>query len=107
VENKRERRSFDKEFKKEVACLVTEGGRQVSEVARDLDIHPNVIHRWKREYLEDIEEAFPGKGYMKPEAEETRKLKKRLAIFSKHPRWNISSLINTAPYVEWRRCAGY
>ena len=100
MENKRERRTFDKEFKKEVARLVTEGGRKVSEVARDLDIHPNVIHRWKREYLEDIEDAFPGKGCMKPEEEEMRKLKKTLvdvteerdilkkalAIFSKHPR---------------------
>lgn len=99
MENKRERRSFDKGFKKEVACLVTEGCRQVSAVARDLDIHPNVIHRWKREYLEDID-AFPGKGHMKPEEEEMRKikktladvteerdiLKKALAIFSKHPR---------------------
>ena len=44
MENKRERRSFDKESKKEVACLVTEGGRRVSEVVRDLDVHPNVIH---------------------------------------------------------------
>jgi transposase len=100
VENKRERRSFDKEFKKEAARLVTEGGRKVSEVARDLSVHPNVMHRWKREYLEDIEEAFPGKGRMKPEEEEMRKLKKTLAdvteerdilkkalaIFSKHPR---------------------
>jgi len=100
VENKRERRSFDKEFKKEVARLVTEGGRKVSEVARDLGVHPNVIHRWKREYLGDIEDAFPGKGRMKPEEEELRKLKrsladvtedrdilkKALAIFSKHPR---------------------
>ena len=100
MENKRERRTFDKEFKKEVARLVTEGGRQVSEVARDLDVHPNVIHRWKQEYLEGIEDAFPGKGRMKPEEEEMRKLKKTLvdvteerdilkkalAIFSKHPR---------------------
>jgi len=100
VENKRERRSFDKEFKEEVIRLVTVGGRKVSEVARDLDIHPNVIHRWKREYLEDIEDAFPGKGHMKPEEEELRNtkrlladvteerdiLKKALAIFSKHPR---------------------
>ncbi len=100
MENKRERRTFDKEFKKEVACLVTERGQKVSEVARDLDIHPNVIHRWKREHLEDTEDAFPGKGYMKPEAEEMRRLKKRLtdvteerdilkkalAIFSKHSR---------------------
>jgi len=58
-----------------------------------------VIHRWKREYLGDTEDAFPGKGYMKPEAEELQKLKKTLAnvteerdilkkalaIFSKHP----------------------
>jgi transposase len=100
VENKRERRTFDKEFKREVARLVTEGGRHVSEVARDLGVHPNVMHRWKREYLEDIEDAFPGKGRMKPEEEEMRKLKKTfadvmeerdilkkaLAIFSKHPR---------------------
>jgi len=100
VEEKKERRTFDKEFKKEVVSLVTKKGRMVSEVARDLDIHPNVIHRWKREYLEDIEDAFPGKGHMKPEEEELRKLKKRLtdvteerdilkkalAIFSKHPR---------------------
>jgi len=100
VKSKRERRSFDKEFKQEVARLVTEGGRRVSEVARDLDIHQNVIHRWKREYLEDIEDAFPGKGHMKSEEEEMRRLKKRLtdvmeerdilkkalAIFSKHPR---------------------
>lgn len=100
MEEKKERRTFDKEFKKEVVSLVTKKGRMVSGVARDLDIHPNVIHRWKREYLEGIEDAFPGKGYMKPEEEELRKLKKRLtdvteerdilkkalAIFSQHPR---------------------
>jgi len=71
----------------------------VSEVARDLEIHPNVIHRWQREYWEDIEDAFLGKGHMKPREEELRKLKKRLTdvtegreilkrafvIFSKHP----------------------
>ena len=49
MENKRERRGFNKEFKKEVARLVTEGGRKVSEVARDLEIHPNVRHRSPRE----------------------------------------------------------
>jgi transposase len=98
--NKRKRRSFNKEFKQEVARLVTAGGRKVSEVARDLDIHPNIIHKWKREYLGDTVHAFPGKGRMKPEEEEMRKLrktladvteerdilKKALAIFSKHPR---------------------
>ena len=62
MEEKKERRTFDKEFKKEVVSLVTKKGRMVSEVARDLDIHPNVIHRWKREYLEDIEDESFEKG---------------------------------------------
>ena len=100
MEEKKERRNFDRVFKEEVVRLVTEGGRAVSEVAKDLDIHPNVIHRWKRMYLQEGKDAFPGKGHMKPEEEELRRLKRRLAdveeerdilkkalaIFSKHPR---------------------
>ena len=34
------RRKYGKEFKKEAALLVIERGRPVSEVARDLGIHP-------------------------------------------------------------------
>ena len=43
MDNKKERRTFDKEFKKEGACFITEKGRSLSGIARDLDIHPNVI----------------------------------------------------------------
>ena len=44
MDNKKEtRRTFDKEFKKEGACFITEKGRSFSGIARDLDIHPNVI----------------------------------------------------------------
>lgn len=46
MDNKKERRTFDKEFKKEGACFITEKGRSLSEIARDLDIHPNVIHHF-------------------------------------------------------------
>ncbi len=100
MEEKKERRNFDRAFKEEVVRLVTEGRRAVSEVARDLDIHPNLVHRWKRMQLKEGKDAFPGKGHMRPEEEELRKLKRRLAdveeerdilkkalaIFSKHPR---------------------
>ena len=94
------RRKYDREFKLEAVRLVTEGGRRVSEVARDLGIHENLLYNWRQKYLDDTAHAFPGKGHLKPADEEMRRLKKELtdvkeerdilkkalAIFSKHPR---------------------
>jgi transposase len=80
VGKKKERRSFDREFKNRVVRLLTEGDRKVSDVAKDLNIHPNVINRWKREYIEDREHAALDKDYTKSGEEiELQKLKKRLA----------------------------
>ncbi len=93
-------RKYDREFKLEAVRLVTEGGRSVPEVARDLGIHENVLYNWRKKYLEDTDHAFPGKGHLKPAEEELRQvkkeladikeerdiLKKALAIFSKQPR---------------------
>ncbi len=94
------RRKHDKQFKEEAVRLVTEGGRQVTEVARSLGIHENLLRTWKRKYEEDPAGSFPGKGHLKPLDEELRRLqkensnlkedkeilKKALAIFSKHPK---------------------
>ena len=93
------RRKYDREFKFEAVRLVTDGSHPVSEVARDLGIHENLLYNWRRKYLEDTAHAFPGKGHLKPAEEELRRLKKELtdvkeerdilkkalAIFSKHP----------------------
>jgi transposase len=73
------RRKFDREFKMEAVRLVTEKGRSVAEVAKNLGFHENLLHKWKRQYLEDTGNAFPGKGKLKPDAEELRRLKKKLA----------------------------
>ncbi len=92
------RRRYDRDFKEGAVRLVLDGGRSVRSVARDLGIHENMLHRWKAEYLEDREHAFPGKGHMKPHEEELMRLRKKLAdveeereilkkalaIFSKH-----------------------
>ena len=94
------RRKYDREFKVEAVRLVTEGGRSVVEVAKDLGIHENQLYHWRQKYLGDTVYAFPGKGHLKPAEEELRRLKKELidvkeerdilkkalAIFSKHPR---------------------
>ena len=94
------RRKFDSEFKIEAVKLVIERGTSIAEVARNLGIHENLLHKWKNQYLEDATDAFPGKGRLKPQDEEMRKLrrkladveeerdilKKALAIFSKEPK---------------------
>ncbi len=94
------RRAYTREFKEDAVRLVTEGGVPVSQAAQDLGIHENTIYKWTRQYREDPEGAFPGKGRLKPQDEELRRLqreneilkeerdilKKALAIFSKRRR---------------------
>ena len=95
---KRERGSYTREFKEDAVRLVTDKGMAVSRIALDLGIHENTIYKWMRQYKADPEGAFPGKGRLKPQDEEMRRLqrenevlkeereilKKALAIFSKH-----------------------
>ena len=52
-------RKYDKQFKEEAVRLVTEGERQVTEVARSLGIHENLLHTWKRKFQEDPAGSFP------------------------------------------------
>jgi transposase len=71
-------RQFSKEFKRNALQLVMEKGVSVGKVARDLDIHPNLIHRWRRDYLAEGESAFVGTGKVKPEDAEMKRLQKEL-----------------------------
>ena len=72
------RRHFTRDFKRNAVQLVTEKGMAVGKVARDLDIHPNLLHLWRRQFLKDGDKAFSGKGRVKPENAEIRKLRKEL-----------------------------
>ncbi len=76
---KRTYRKYDKEFKKNAVDLIINGGKTVAEVARNLGMKPNLLHRWKKEYLGDAENCYPGKGHLKPLEEENRRLKKELS----------------------------
>ena len=96
----RRRRKFDRELKVEAVRLVTEGGRPITCVARELGIHRGVLYRWRKEVLEDPQASFPGRGKLKPAEEEVRRLRrevadlkeerdipeKALAIFSARPK---------------------
>ena len=99
---KRTRKKYDREFILHAVRMVTEDDRSVLEVARSLGIHSQLLYRWKYEFEKDPGNAFPGKGRLKPEDAELRRLqrenyslkqqrdilKKALAIFSKEPQRN-------------------
>ena len=93
---RRTRRTFPTDFKREAVRLILEERHPLSEVARDLDLDPKMLRRWRDELAQEGNSAFPGKGHQKPEQEELHRLqreierlrqereilKKALAIFS-------------------------
>jgi transposase len=72
------RRQFSREFKLEAVRLVKDRGVSVAQAARDLDVHENMLRKWIRELAADPQQAFPGKGVMKPELAEIDRLKKEV-----------------------------
>ena len=72
------RRKFSREFKLEAVRMVTEGGHSLAQVARDLDIRPDMLRRWRRQFEQDPEEAFPGVGQRKARDEEIWQLRHKL-----------------------------
>ena len=73
---KKTRRKYTREFKIEAVRLATDGGVSIAQASRDLGVDANVLGRWKKEFSEDSEHAFPGKGNLKPEDEELRRLRR-------------------------------
>jgi transposase len=55
------RRTFTREFKLE-AVRRLEMGVPVAELARALEVNPNVLHRWRREQHQGPGNSFPGQG---------------------------------------------
>jgi transposase len=92
-------RKYDREFKLEAVRMASEPGVTAIDVERRLGIGQGVLSRWKRQVKNDGKQAFPGKGHLKPEDEELRRLKqecerlrrerdilkKAVAIFSTDP----------------------
>ena len=98
METQRKRSTYGRQFKIDAVNLVINGDRTVTDVAHELGIDPNTLHRWKKEFTEDKNNAFPGKGRLNPQEEEIQRLrrelkqaqedrdilKKALGFFSKH-----------------------
>ena len=55
------RRRFTREFKL-AAVQRLEQGIAIAEVARAMEVNPNVLHRWRKEFRRGPGNAFPGQG---------------------------------------------
>jgi transposase-like protein len=73
-------RSYDKEFKTNAAKLYLNSGRSYRDVSEELGIPGSTLAQWVISYQKSGVEAFPGKGYLKPEDAELARLRKELAI---------------------------
>ena len=77
------RRTFTPEFKVQAVKLVTEQGKSIAAVARDLDLSESLLRGWKQALTAEGERAFPGQGHLPALEEELRRLRaenKRLTM---------------------------
>ncbi len=54
------RKKFSKEFKIQVVKQVQEEGKTASKIAHELELSPNMVGRWVKEYEVHGENAFSG-----------------------------------------------
>ena len=69
------RKMYTVEFTREAVSLITDHGYGVSEAARNLGLHANMLRKWKRQLAQEGENAFPGNGRLSPDQEELHRLR--------------------------------
>jgi len=69
---------FDPEFKKDIVKLYINGERTCPSLAEELGVHENTVYKWIQQYKEDPEQAFPGSGHLKSDADELRKAQRKI-----------------------------
>ncbi|WP_276322081.1 IS3 family transposase [Paenibacillus thalictri] len=72
------KKSYDKEFKRQVVQMIQEEGKAVSQVAQELGLHDNTVYRWMAEMKQDGQHAFPGSGQLRPDDKAIRDMQKQI-----------------------------
>ena len=74
-----ERRKFDKEFKL-MAVELSKSRDSIQELAQELGVRPELIYRWRSEYLQKPAGSFTGHGKARhtPQEAEIARLRKQL-----------------------------
>src|SRR5437899_659204 len=95
--------TYTKEFKEQAVQLFETSGKSKTQIARDLGISDSALNKWCKEFEEQGEEAFPGKGHQTAIEEENRKLKREIELLRqerdvlKKPSVSLRSPIHKLP----------
>ena len=73
---KNHRSVHTREFKIEAVKLALQEDRTMQAVADNLEIHISNLRRWKKAYLADATQAFPGQGRLPGDEEALRALRR-------------------------------
>jgi transposase len=73
-----ERRKFTREFKLEAVRLIKDRRVSYAQAPQDLGVHPSQLRDWVAKFSDDPQQAFPGRGKMKPEQFEIARLKREV-----------------------------
>ena len=71
-------RNYTREFKLEAVRLSEGTEKTVAQLARDLGVPERVLYKWRHQYREQPEQAFPGKGHQSEVEEENRRLRREV-----------------------------
>ena len=72
--------TYTKEFKQQAVQLFETSRKSKTQIARDLGISDSALSKWCKEFEEQGQEAFPGKGHQTGAEEEIRLLKRENEI---------------------------
>lgn len=78
MSEKRTKRSYTKEFKKDAVGLALKEARTQADVSRSLGIDQPLLGRWILQEKADGTAAFPGRGKLKPQDQKVHDLEKEL-----------------------------
>lgn len=67
-------KKYDVEFKRSAVKLVKEQGLSLLQASQDLGVAKSTLYKWLMAIEKHgVEKAFPGKGYLHPEADAMKK----------------------------------
>jgi transposase len=76
----KERRKYSKAFKLETLELSRTSDKSDSQLEEELGLGRGCLYNWRKQLKRDGEQAFPGKGRLKPDDEYVRNLERELEI---------------------------
>jgi transposase len=77
---KPKRRTYDEDFKRQTVALADASESTDAAIEKDLGLYNGAIRHWREDIAHHKEEAFPGKGHLRPTDDEFRRLKRELEL---------------------------